>query len=378
MKKQASSNSFARYVIGFGLWMSLCLCPLLVQAQQTLTFNHQGLERSYILYMPSNLPDNAPLVFVLHGYTSGANIIMNYCGMNAVARRHRFAVCYPQGTRAVTNETHWNANLSISSVDDIDFLTQLAAHLQATHKLSAEHTFSCGMSNGGFMSYTLACERPDVFKAIASVTGTMSGGDWGSCDPTEVIPVLQISGSADNVVPIDGSLTTAGDWGGAPGMAAVTEFWVNKNECMDKENEILAGNFPTRVTRYVDCIQENEVWEYLISGWGHNWPLSWSGTGFAASETIWEFFSKVIERTTVNTSDAERLPNRIQLMPNPVQDVLYIQSDDQKPHPYTLSTMNGRLLQTGNARQLDLSDLANGLYLLRIGEQVFKVMKTDK
>ena len=86
-------------------------------------------------------------------------------------------------------------------MDDIGFLSELAGHLQVEYDLNPDHTFVCGMSNGGFMSYTLACDRPDVFKAIASVTGTMSGFDWNNCDPDEPVPVLQIAGADDNIVP---------------------------------------------------------------------------------------------------------------------------------------------------------------------------------
>ncbi len=56
------------------------------------------------------------------------------------------------------------------------------------------------------MRYTLACEKPDTFKAIGSVNGTMSGYDWDNCSPNKV-PVLRISVNHDYVVPIDGSIS---------------------------------------------------------------------------------------------------------------------------------------------------------------------------
>jgi len=56
-----------------------------------------GLERTYRLYLPEGVPDDAPLVFVLHGY--GGNFNLDRYGMNEAADRHGFAVCYPQGGR---------------------------------------------------------------------------------------------------------------------------------------------------------------------------------------------------------------------------------------------------------------------------------------
>ncbi len=145
--------------------------------------SHNGLNRLYTLYKPDNLKEKAPLVFVLHGYTSNNNNIMNYSKMNEIADEYGFMVCYPQGTRnTYTGQTHWNANLKeMSSIADSDFLNDLAIKLQAEYNLSEKNTFACGMSNGGFMSYTLGCEKSDTFKAIASVTGTMSGYDWENC-----------------------------------------------------------------------------------------------------------------------------------------------------------------------------------------------------
>ena len=56
------------------------------------TFSHQGLERIYYLYLPENLTISAPLVVVMHGYTSSAKNIMSYSKMNEVADRDRKSV----------------------------------------------------------------------------------------------------------------------------------------------------------------------------------------------------------------------------------------------------------------------------------------------
>ena len=40
------------------------------------TVIHEGLEREYIIHVPSNITHDSPLVVVIHGYTSSAEIIM--------------------------------------------------------------------------------------------------------------------------------------------------------------------------------------------------------------------------------------------------------------------------------------------------------------
>jgi poly(3-hydroxybutyrate) depolymerase len=50
-------------------------------------------------------------------------------------------------------------------------------------------------------------------KAVASITGTMSGYDWQNCSPAYKIPILQMSGTNDRTVPWDGTMNTALGWG---------------------------------------------------------------------------------------------------------------------------------------------------------------------
>ena len=80
--------------------------------QKEFTMNYDGLERVYILYKPKNFSENAPLVMMLHGYSSNRNNILSYSQMNSIADRNGFMVCYPQGSiTPLTGQTHWNANL---------------------------------------------------------------------------------------------------------------------------------------------------------------------------------------------------------------------------------------------------------------------------
>ncbi len=254
------------------------------------TFTHNGVERSYILYKPDNLPLNAPLVFLLHGYTSNSDFAQLSYGMNAVADSNGFAVCYPQGTKDNSNINHWNANLNISSADDVGFLTSLAADLQASHNLDLQRTFSCGMSNGGFMSYTLACEAPNVFKAVASVTGTISGHDWTHCNPANPIPVLHIHGVDDDVVDYDGSMDTTGGWGGAAKVEDVVAYWATLNNCTSVDTLTI----PQKTTAFYhrNGTNNHEVWLYRLNNWEHSWPRPFTGCSYHASDVIWEFFSK--------------------------------------------------------------------------------------
>ena len=148
-----------------------------VQAQPELhQFSHGGLNREYYLYIPDSLAPNAPLLFVFHGYSGSASGIMNYSGLNQIADDNGFVVCYPQGLIDDWDYSFWNVGYDWhvdETVDDVGFSTFLAQYLQTEYNLSAQNTFSTGMSNGGDMSYLLACQASDVFKAVAPVAGWM-------------------------------------------------------------------------------------------------------------------------------------------------------------------------------------------------------------
>lgn len=362
------SNKLTRIFI----FLYLVTLSLSLFAQEQLTFEHDGITRNYILYIPEGIEENAPLVFVMHGYTSGAAIIMSYSGMNAQADDHKFAVCYPQGTNDFLTIPHWNANLSVSSTDDIGFLTELAGHLQTTYDLNPEHTFACGMSNGGFMSYTLACEKPDVFKAIASVTGTMSGYDWNNCNPSEVVPVFQIHGFDDNVVPYDGNWNPPGGWGGSDGVEAVRDFWIDKNETHDRSIIELHPNLMAEY--YRGGINNHEVWFYPIENWAHEWPTEGNidRSGILASEEIWRFFELVINNQSTNTENLETSISNI--YPNPF--INFINVDAQLIEVYDL---NGSLVHKNESleknRMIDLSHLTKGMYIVKSGKNHQKLTK---
>ncbi|MEO0895828.1 MAG: PHB depolymerase family esterase [Bacteroidota bacterium] len=360
----------------FGLL--LFLLPCLAFAQQGLTFIHDGETRTYNLHLPNNLPANAPLVFVLHGYTSSANTIQGYSGMSMVADTHKFAVCYPQGLRDFGGTPHWNAQLNISNTDDIGFLVNLAKHLQQTQQLDSNATFSCGMSNGGFMSYALGCQRPDVFKAIASVTGTMSGASWNNCDlDSMAIPVFQISGLSDNVVPVNGIPTIPEGWGGAPSIFEVMRFWKEENQCTESDTFALSS----RITAYIhsEGIRDNQVWFYAISNWGHSWPTKSARftTGINGSSEIWKFFRLSMEGTA--TSNSPVLKTSFSIYPNPVENDLNFREALGKSSWFEIFDLSGRRVMANKlpafSQKIKVDDLKAGLYLLRIDGQSVPFLK---
>ena len=133
---------------------------------------HQGMDRTYWLYIPRNLSPDAPLVFILHGYGGKAEGYRPE--MVATAKKHGFAVCYPQGAKDGKGKNCWNVGYSFQKdykTNDVDFLCDLAKYLQKKYGFKKQNTFLTGMSNGGEMCYQMAAQRPDAFTAYAPIAG---------------------------------------------------------------------------------------------------------------------------------------------------------------------------------------------------------------
>ena len=180
------------------VWLGILVSSVVV-AQEPLheVMTHGGLERQFIVHVPQNLPPrNAGLVIAMHGYGSSAENIMGYSGLNALADQHGYIVAYPQGTLDQQGNAFFNVGYAFhsdSAVDDVGYIRALVARLVESYQIDPHRVYATGMSNGGDMSYLLACKAADVFRAIAPVAGTMMQATADNCAPSAPMPVLALS-----------------------------------------------------------------------------------------------------------------------------------------------------------------------------------------
>ena len=237
-------------------------------------FEYDGITRDYIVFLPQeyNSLTEFPVILNLHGYGSEAESQMTYSGMNSVADTAGFIAVYPN---AVDNV--WNSGISdipiwlAPDVDDVGFISALIDMLDMQFSIDLNRIYSSGMSNGGFMSYKLACELSDRIAAIASVTGTISQETAENCDCQRTVPILQLHGTADPVVPYYGPVN---GWYSAQ---QAVEYWVELNSCSDSQTTPIPNFDPTdgcTVVKYLfpDCDDSSEIVFFRINNGGHTWP----------------------------------------------------------------------------------------------------------
>ena len=121
-----------------------------------------------------------------------------------LAKERGFALYYPEGIKDNTLKLHWNAGLTLSDIADVGFPIELVLYLQKTYSLSLSKTFTSGYSNGGFVSYELIVKKPEIFKAVASISETMNLETWNNRFLAQATPILQLSGKLDQIVPVNG------------------------------------------------------------------------------------------------------------------------------------------------------------------------------
>jgi len=369
------------------IYLLLLCCPIIGYAQQTInaTIAHDGLERAYILYIPASYSAQSavPLVFNFHGYGSNAAQQVLYTNFNAVAEAEGFITAYPEGTEDAMGMQHFNVGWGGSSVDDVDFTSALIDSLLAEYNINPKRVYSTGMSNGGFISYHLACNLSDRIAAIASVTGSMSSLTFNNCNPQRPVPVLEIHGTQDEVVPYDGgtSFTTPID--------DVVAFWVNHNNCsppsvIDVPDTNTNDGSTAQHFIYRDGDEGVNVELFKIEGGGHTWPNAVIDIGVTnrdinASQEIWNFFSKYdIDGTTItNVEESQSITNTL-IYPNPTHSQLNIERNTSEKVNFELVSILGEIAFTGtlltNNEILDVSELPTGVYFLTFENHSQKII----
>lgn len=238
-------------------------------------FNYKGYRYDFMIYKPADLPADAPLIFVLHG--SGQDNLTYYnWGFNGIADTAKFLLCYPLGKNHV-----WE--LQQRRTTDVLMLKSLAQALQEKYNLSTTRTFSCGFSAGACMSYLLAMDAGDVFKAIACLSGTIGREAWDARPSSTRVPCFTIHGTADDIVPIAG-----GGYDNAPPTQEIVDYFANSNKCILSETKSVSPN--TTGYLYINQAHTKEVRYYRIDGLGHWWPSDSNVAGFNPCTEIWSFF----------------------------------------------------------------------------------------
>lgn len=294
---------------------------MVTNQRDTLTVS--GSRRNYLLTTPSphQLPD--PLVVDFHGYGEGAPTESLTTQFGALGQRDNFIAVFPNGTGT---PIAWDT-LARPSNPDVHFVAALLDRLEATQCIDEARIYATGLSQGAYMTSTMACVMSGRFAAFAPVSGVQLSNP---CPTSRPVPILAFHGTADPILHFNGGVgrkvltddirahprplpkLPAPRLNG-PGYPATVKAWAAKDGC---------GSTPTDTTlsahvirRVYPCPAGVAVQFDIIIGGGHSWPGSEISAAIAAfvghttmeinaTTAIWTFFQRFHLHTVNKASPA--------------------------------------------------------------------------
>jgi polyhydroxybutyrate depolymerase len=241
-----------------------------------------GGARPVTLQVPAQLDEGRqyPLALVLHGYGANGFVQQAYFGLGDLATRGDAFVLAPDGTTDFGGRQFWNADpvccdFNQIGPDDVAYLGGLIDDVMDSWPIDRGAVFSIGHSNGGFMSYRLACERPDLFAAILALAGNAA---QVPCQPARPVSVLHVHGTADDTVPYAGAAPSVGQWAGLDGCGGA----LTRGEDLDLEAGLTGAETRTESTGGCPTGVAVDLW--TLEGGGH---IPSFGVAFAPTAWRW-------------------------------------------------------------------------------------------
>jgi polyhydroxybutyrate depolymerase len=249
-------------------------------AGTTVTVNLE--DRPFQLHVPRsyNAATKMPLVVLLHGYSVDAAIQEAYFKLTAESERRGFLYAMPVGTVGPDGNRFWNATAACcdifgSGVDDSGYLDRLLRAVKAAYAVDPTRVYLVGHSNGAFMAYRMACDHADEIAAIVSLAGAVTN-DPSQCAPSRPVSVLQIHGTADQTIAVNGGAIAGHPY---PSLATTLATWRHLDGCTDVADHAAASldldtglpGAETTVTTYsTGCRNDTVVEWWSIKGGAHS------------------------------------------------------------------------------------------------------------
>jgi polyhydroxybutyrate depolymerase len=330
-----------------------------------------NLQRKFRLYVPAIYNSNTPtpLIINMHGYGSNATQQAGYSNFYPIADTAGFIMVYPEGTFS-NGLQYWNAGFG-GTVNDVLFISNLIDSLKLIYNIDLDRVYSCGMSNGGIMSYYLSIYLSNRIAAIASVTGSMLNS-WfsGTPNPPRPFPVMQIHGTSDATVPYNGDGTFTH-------VDSMVKKWRVYNNCNSTPVTTSVPNISTidnsTATHYFYPNGSNgsTVELYKVQNGSHSWPGAYpfianTNQDFKASVEIWRFFRQYTISQFFNTQSIKEnvSGNYFSVYPNPAKDFIQIETGELCLKEVSIYDFSGKLILTATSNRLELTGFQRGLYLL--------------
>jgi polyhydroxybutyrate depolymerase len=271
-----------------------------------------GRERTYLYHHPPTWqgePHDAqanklPLVIALHG--RGGQGVSQEVGshMTGVADREGFVVVYPDGFERSWHDARERGPAADEGIDDVAFVSALIDHFVAHHSVDPKRVFVVGTSNGGIMTYRVACELADKIAGAGPVIGLMPDNPSYQCKPSRPVPMMIIVGQSDPLIPYEGGDVFGDDRGKVLSAHTTRAKWAELNGCegadVQRTIDTVDDGMRVQEMRHSKCKDDAQVVLFSVEGGGHTWPngdqylpeaiIGKVTRDVDGSEELWKFF----------------------------------------------------------------------------------------
>jgi polyhydroxybutyrate depolymerase len=269
------------------------------------TVTIDGRTRTYLLNLPPDYYEGNgfSLVVAMHGGGGDAVQFESTSLLTEKANAASFIVAYPNGVKSdgLLGLQTWNAGRCCDyardhNIDDVNFINKLIDLLISTYKINPRKVYATGHSNGGMLSYRLACELSDKIAAIAVNSCTLAVTE--PCQSARPVPILHMHSVLDEHVPYQGGIGVSGIY--YPPVDSGLNVWSLNNACAVTA-QVLINNAQYKFTKWSDCSDQVSIEYYLTQDGGHGWPGGLPGGGrnsdtpskvISANDLLWEFFQR--------------------------------------------------------------------------------------
>ena len=176
-----------------------------------------GGDRPARYYRPLNHNPEvpAPLMILLHGFSSSGTGTDYYFQLSDQTRENGIILVVPEGRENRDGYRFWAATDYCCDYYgdgdvDVDYIKGLIEEAAEYFAIDRTRVSLVGHSNGGFMSYRMACDASNSITSLVSLAGT-SWADPADCSHTAPVSVLQVHGTWDGDIRYAGRRAVAGD-----------------------------------------------------------------------------------------------------------------------------------------------------------------------
>lgn len=248
--------------------------------------------RTYRIHVPRNYDYThaVGVVLAFHGYGGSAAGMEAGSGLSTLADQQDFLALYPQGLPdKQTHKPFWAEIGPIDyGVDDVLFASDILDDVQQKYCVDARRIYVTGFSNGGGVTNLLACRLAGRIAAFAPLSANAYAIP-GGCHPGRPVPLLDMHGTADAVLPYNGiPVSVNPDWP-LPSLSSFMQMWATLDGCTHGPDIFLREPKVTGM-QWTGCKGNVSVVHYRIEGGGHVWPPLIKGK--TPAEVMWQFFSQ--------------------------------------------------------------------------------------